>query len=349
MVNVPFDSGELRKYALMPVFQFLAEYEIYLDHEIEQEDDPTIAFITAITKFIPKGIWPLLDGAAYTYAERFIRRNKLEGRGKLPPFDRFPGGDNSLCETLAFLLKFDWERGYLLYKFRRFGYLPPPNHSVDHTAIGDKVVSWGDADRQNLGTNIEVFLQRAIGILIEPEAIKRPFQIFAQDAESVYAVVQPFHDDWTDTVGKVLGWGILHAKAEHELDEEKLAKIEYTVKNAGMIGSVVIDSQVQGDFISAHNYIARVNDFEVAQALRHLTDEVVASDELSEETKVEIIQQLKELSRQAALPSGNRSSRGVLKAILTSITCGIGTASGLATVWSTWGETIGRFFGFSSQ
>lgn len=344
MVNPPFDAEELRKYALLPVFQFLAEYDIYLEHEIEQEDGDA-AFITAVAKFIPKRIWTQLDGAAYTYAERFIRRNNLEGRGKLPPFDRFPGGDNSLYETLAFLLKFDWERGYLLYKFRRFGYLPPPNHSVDPIAIGDKVVSWGDADHQNLATNIEVFLQRAIGILTEPEAIKRPFQIFTDD---VYAVIQPFHDDWANTVGKVIGWGILNAKAEHELDEEKLAKIEYTVKNAGTIGSVVIDSQIQGDFISAHNYIATVNDSEVAQALRHLTDEVVASDELPGETKVELIQQLRELSRQATLPGANRSSRGVLKAILVSIASGIGTVSGLATVWSTWGETISSFFGFSS-
>ena len=157
MANLPFGAGELRTYALMPVFQFLAEYDIYLDHEIEQDDSPT-TFITAVAKFIPNDIWPLLDGAAYTYAEEFIRRNNLEERGKLPPFDRFPGGDNSLCETLAFLLKFAWERGYLLYKFRRFGYLPPPNRSVDPTAIGDKVVSWGDADHQNLATNIEVFL-----------------------------------------------------------------------------------------------------------------------------------------------------------------------------------------------
>lgn len=193
-------------------------------------------------------------------------------------------------------------------------------------------------------TNIAVFVQRAIGILIEPEAIKRPFQIFTDD---IYAVILPFHGDWADAVGKVHGWGILSAKAEHELDEEKLAKIEHTVKTEGVIGSVVIGSQIQGDFISTLNYIATVEDIEVGQALRYLTDEVVASDELPEETKVELIQQLKELSRQAALPSKNRSSRGVLKAILASIASGIGLASGLTTVWSTWGETISKFFGLS--
>ena len=340
VADLPFDVEELRKYALMPVFQFLAEYDIYLDHEIEQKDDP-VAALTAVSKFIPSGIWPLLDAAAYTYAKEFIRRNNLEERGKLAPFDRYAGG---LYEILAFVLKSAWERGYLLYKFRRFGYLPPPNHSVDPAAVGDKVVSWGDADHQNLATNIEVFLQRAIGILIEPEAIKRPFQIFTDD---IYAVIRPFHGDWADAVGKVHGWGILSAKAEHELDEEKLAKIEHTVKTDGVIGSVVIGSQIQGDFISTLNYIATVEDIEVAQALRYLADEVVASDELPEETKVELIQQLKELSRQAALPSKNRSSRGVLKAILASIASGIGLASGLTTVWSTWGETISRFFGLS--
>jgi hypothetical protein len=340
MANFPFDPEELRKHALMPVVQFLTEYEIYLDHETEREEDFEASLI-AVDKFIPKDTWPLLGASVDMGVKNFIRRNNLEGREKLPPFDNFPD-DIGLYETLVFLLKSVWKNGYLLYKFRQFGYLPLPNHPVDPSAIADRVVSSGrSSDQQNFGANIEVFLQRAVSILTEPEAIKRPFQIFPDD---VYEVVRPFRDDWADTVGRVYMWGILSAKAELELDEEKQAKVEYKVETKW--GPIVIGPQIQGDFINAYNYIASVGDSKVAEALRHLTKGVAESDEISEEEKAELIQQLAELSRQAALPSDNRSSQGVLKAILASVKSVIGTASGLATVWSTWGETISKFFGF---
>lgn len=83
---------------------------------------------------------------------------------------------------------------------------------------------------------------------------------------------------------------------------------------------------------------------EVAEALEQLTEAVAKSDEIAAETREAILEQLEELSRQAALEPEKRFKSGVIKALMVGISSGIGTAGALAEVWSTWGPTIRTFF-----
>ncbi|NBA94998.1 hypothetical protein [Pseudomonas sp. R5(2019)] len=83
---------------------------------------------------------------------------------------------------------------------------------------------------------------------------------------------------------------------------------------------------------------------DAAEAIRHLTEAVTKSHELSERQQSELLDQLEEISRQATLAPDQRSSSGVIKALLVGIATGLGAVGGLAEVWSTWGSTITKFF-----
>ena len=83
---------------------------------------------------------------------------------------------------------------------------------------------------------------------------------------------------------------------------------------------------------------------DVATALQAITAAITESSELSTDHQAELLEQLDELGRQAVLPLEERSSSGVINAILSGIASGLGAAGGLAEVWSTWGETVTQFF-----
>jgi hypothetical protein len=82
---------------------------------------------------------------------------------------------------------------------------------------------------------------------------------------------------------------------------------------------------------------------DIAQALRALTEAIVSSQQISVEHRSELVEQLHELSDQALLPLNQRKT-GVIRAIFTGLSSSLNTASTLATIWATWGETIRTFF-----
>lgn len=84
----------------------------------------------------------------------------------------------------------------------------------------------------------------------------------------------------------------------------------------------------------------------VARALRSLAESIENNESLQPETRATVLDQLEELSTQAALPVEERSKAGVLKAIVNGIASTLSAAGGLAEVWTTWGPVIQRFFGF---
>lgn len=83
---------------------------------------------------------------------------------------------------------------------------------------------------------------------------------------------------------------------------------------------------------------------EVARALQCISQAVISSEDISEESRIEIVEQIEEVSRQATLPSNQRTSKGVIKALLSGIATGLGAAGGLAEVWSTWGSVLVNYF-----
>src|SRR5215216_3350251 len=111
-----WDADDLHRHVMRDVATFLVNFEIYLEHEGELED------IEGILKFIPKSIWPNIDRVAYFYMMQFLEEHDLEGYSRLESFGDIPG--HHLGEMLALLLKIAWHKGYLMYKFRKFNYIP---------------------------------------------------------------------------------------------------------------------------------------------------------------------------------------------------------------------------------
>lgn len=84
---------------------------------------------------------------------------------------------------------------------------------------------------------------------------------------------------------------------------------------------------------------------EIAGALGHVTKAVAENKEISETERSEVLEQLEEISNQAALLETERK-RGIIRGLLMGIGGTLSAAGGLAEVWSTWGPAIRAYFGF---
>ena len=83
---------------------------------------------------------------------------------------------------------------------------------------------------------------------------------------------------------------------------------------------------------------------DVVQALKAITEAVVKYPDLTTVQRTESLDQLNELSKQAALPPEKRSGLGVLRAIFSSLSVSLAAGGGLAEIWSTWEPTISKYF-----
>lgn len=109
-----------------------------------------------------------------------------------------------------------------------------------------------------------------------------------------------------------------------------------------LIGNAINDVQHISSNVSM---LAESGKIEIAEALKKLTEGVAESTELSDEDKADVLQNLEELSRQAALEPDQRKA-GVIKSILLGISYTLAAAGGSAEVWSTWGPAIRAYFGY---
>ncbi len=85
---------------------------------------------------------------------------------------------------------------------------------------------------------------------------------------------------------------------------------------------------------------------EIAKAIKELTEAVAANQNLPADDRAYLLENLEELSRQAALPPEQRAKSGVIKSLVSGLAGSLSAAGGLAEVWSTWGAPIRAFFGF---
>lgn len=93
--------------------------------------------------------------------------------------------------------------------------------------------------------------------------------------------------------------------------------------------------------------VAKAGNKDVAEALKSLTQAVAvieSEEDLSPEDRAAVLDQLRELTAQAAQPEGARRA-GLVKALLQSLGSSLQAAGGLAEVWETWGPTLQEFFG----
>jgi hypothetical protein len=84
---------------------------------------------------------------------------------------------------------------------------------------------------------------------------------------------------------------------------------------------------------------------EIAEALTAMTEAVTNNKEITPEQQTYLLENLEELSTQAAHEPDQRAKPGVIKSLISGIAMTISTAGGLAEVWNTWGPVITAFFG----
>jgi hypothetical protein len=87
---------------------------------------------------------------------------------------------------------------------------------------------------------------------------------------------------------------------------------------------------------------------EVANALKKITEAVAENVDISDGDKSEILDQLNELSGQAAISPEKRAKPGVIKAIVKGLAASLGAAGGLAEVWTLTGKVICAYFGIAN-
>ena len=85
------------------------------------------------------------------------------------------------------------------------------------------------------------------------------------------------------------------------------------------------------------------NQYQIAEALKSLTEAVKASQDISSQQRTEILEQLEILSTQATLAPTERKA-GLIKPILLALSTALSAGGGLAEIWSTWGNMIESFF-----
>ena len=90
--------------------------------------------------------------------------------------------------------------------------------------------------------------------------------------------------------------------------------------------------------------ISTLNQYQMAEALESLTEAVKASQDISLQQRIEILEQLNLLSEQAVLAPSEREA-GLIKPILSTLATTLSAGGGLAEIWSKWGNVIGGFFG----
>ncbi|HEX8609287.1 MAG TPA: hypothetical protein VF679_11660 [Pedobacter sp.] len=137
------------------------------------------------------------------------------------------------------------------------------------------------------------------------------------------------------------------AKAIMEKGIRKMSSSNLTINlqnsTIGILNAGEIEN-VQSISVNVSSLVNSGHD-EVAKALKELTEAVASSSEISPDERAYVLENLEELSKQAALLPGERAKSGVLKSVLSGVASTLGAAGGLAEVWSTWGSMIRAFFG----
>lgn len=185
------------------VLAFLATFEHALD---------AVGDIEQVIKLVPPGLVPIKDLFALQYADTFIQQANLTTgpdfgqKGKLPV---------SLKDLVVFLLQCAWDKGYFMEKFYRHKRFVPPQRTIEARAVLDYIVEkYRGVD--NLGICVDVFLQRAISMCTEEDALLRTLQTFSF-GQTLTELILPHVDLWGDSVRSLFGCGALTSEVEDEL------------------------------------------------------------------------------------------------------------------------------------
>jgi hypothetical protein len=153
------------------------------------------------------------------------------------------------------------------------------------------------------------------------------FEVHGSDAKEVERVAKALAEK-----------GLKHAAKTNKV-EIHLHNSSIGVLNTGQI------EDVESIRVSVSTLSSKGDD-DVANALKCVTEAVVQSSELTPEQRTELLDNLDELARQAAMQTTTRSKPAVIKSVFVGISTALASAGSMAEIWSTWGPAIRRFFGF---
>jgi hypothetical protein len=117
--------------------------------------------------------------------------------------------------------------------------------------------------------------------------------------------------------------------------------------NIGVVNTGIMDIKKIESIAQHLEHIPSTDDNQIGYALREVTRAVTETFHLDNSKRSEVLDQLNGLAQQAALPEINRSI-GISRALVNALSQSLEAAGNLADIWSTWGETIKRFFGIQS-
>jgi hypothetical protein len=117
--------------------------------------------------------------------------------------------------------------------------------------------------------------------------------------------------------------------------------------NIGVMNTGVMQVRTLESIAQHLERIPSTADDQIAYALREVTKAVAEAPNLNDAKRSETLDQLDGLAQQASLPVADRSV-GVSRALVNALSQSLEAAGNLADIWSTWGETIKRFFGIQS-
>lgn len=120
-----------------------------------------------------------------------------------------------------------------------------------------------------------------------------------------------------------------------------LNHIQVSNSNIGVLNTGKIES-----IDTAIGYLSDTGGKAVADALKAMTEAVVASAEATTDQKSELLDLLGVLASEAATPREKRKSKAMLP-IIAQVASVLSGLNALSSMWNKWAPEIGRFFGLS--
>ena len=131
---------------------------------------------------------------------------------------------------------------------------------------------------------------------------------------------------------------------EQMIQGEKI-EMKSEVSTNGQVGVLNTGKMQAKSMTTSITTLADPSQHQIAEALTSLTEAVKASQNISSQQQIEILEQLELLSKQATLAPSERKA-GLIKPILSTLATTFSAGGGLAEIWSQWGDVIKNFFGF---
>ncbi len=115
--------------------------------------------------------------------------------------------------------------------------------------------------------------------------------------------------------------------------------------SGGQIGSLNLGTIV-GDIEVHLTSLKNQGGEELADTLRKLTEEVLASKKLNENEKLEATEQIEEITKQADLPDAGRK-KGVMRSVISTLGSTLSVIEELKPLWERVVLLLGPYFGLT--